>query len=263
MFRSILAGLTLLTAFLGPLARPLVAQADADLVQVARSAGSFSTLLAAVDAAGLTETLRGKGPFTLFAPTDAAFEKLPKGTVESLLKPENREKLKAILLYHVVPGAVPAATAKTLRSATTVGGKAVTIRASGATLMINDATVTGADVRASNGIIHVIDRVLLPPTAMGAGASRAGALLDLALDRGVPLFNQGEAGGCAAVYEVAVTASLALGDELPEDARRALSRGLHDAERQHAARDKAWTLRRAIDEARRLLGEARGEMASR
>jgi uncharacterized surface protein with fasciclin (FAS1) repeats len=142
------------------------AQAAKTIPEVAKAAGTFSTLLAAVDAAGLTETLLDKGPYTLFAPTDEAFAKLPAGTVQDLLKPENREKLKSILLYHVVSGKVNAATASTLTSAATVGGQTLKIMKMGNGLMINEANVKTADVMASNGIIHVIDRVLLPPAKM-------------------------------------------------------------------------------------------------
>jgi len=144
---------------------PVVATAQGakTIPEVAKSAGTFTTLLTAVEAAGLTETLLGKGPFTVFAPTDEAFAKLPTGTVADLLKPENREKLKGILLYHVVSGKVMAAQASGLTSAETVGGPKLTLKKGAAGLMINEATVRTADVQASNGVIHVIDRVLLPP----------------------------------------------------------------------------------------------------
>jgi len=133
-----------------------------NIVQTASTAGQFNTLVAAVQAAGLVETLQGKGPFTVFAPTDAAFAKLPKGTVESLLKPENKDKLVAILTYHVVPGKVTSAdiAGKKLQ-AKTVEGQAVSIDATEG-VTVNNATVVGADVMASNGVIHVIDTVLLP-----------------------------------------------------------------------------------------------------
>lgn len=153
------AAITLLTA------APLAAQhptGGPSIPQVARTAGQFTTLLAAVDAAGLTETLLGRGPFTLFAPTDEAFARLPNGTVEELLKPENREKLRTILTYHVVAGRVTAAQARGVHSAETVAGQSVRISTNGDQLRINDATVRIADVPASNGLIHVIDRVLLP-----------------------------------------------------------------------------------------------------
>lgn len=133
-----------------------------DIVETAVAAGSFNTLVAALQAAGLAETLKGKGPFTVFAPTDEAFAKLPAGTVGSLLKPENKEKLKAILLYHVVSGEVAAAQVVKLNSAKTINGQNVQIMVNDGNVMVNDASVVKADVMASNGVIHVIDTVLLP-----------------------------------------------------------------------------------------------------
>ena len=138
------------------------AHARADIVDTAVSAGQFKTLAAALKAAGLVDTLKGRGPFTVFAPTDAAFAALPAGTVESLLKPENRAKLVAILTYHVVPGRVTAAQVSGMDSATTVQGGKVAIRSSGGAVTVNGARVVGADVAASNGLIHVIDTVLIP-----------------------------------------------------------------------------------------------------
>jgi uncharacterized surface protein with fasciclin (FAS1) repeats len=133
-----------------------------DIVDTAVEAGSFKTLTAALQAAGLVETLKGNGPFTVFAPTDAAFAKLPKGTVEDLLKPENKAKLTAILTYHVVPGQVTAAQAARLPSAKTVNGASLTIHAMNGTVMVDNATVTSADIACTNGVIHVIDTVILP-----------------------------------------------------------------------------------------------------
>ncbi|MBT8072310.1 MAG: fasciclin domain-containing protein [Xanthomonadales bacterium] len=133
-----------------------------DIVDVAASNGSFNTLVAAVQAAGLEETLRGDGPFTVFAPTDEAFAKLPAGTLDSLLLPENRDKLAAILTYHVVAGKVMAADVVSLTSATTVNGQDVKISVDGETVMVDGATVVAVDVKASNGVIHVIDAVILP-----------------------------------------------------------------------------------------------------
>jgi uncharacterized surface protein with fasciclin (FAS1) repeats len=118
--------------------------------------------VAAVQAAGLTETLKGEGPFTVFAPTDEAFAKLPAGTVEDLLKPENKEKLVAILTYHVVPGKVTSEEVVKMTSAKTVNGEEITIKTADGKVMIDDATVIKADVPASNGVIHVIDTVLMP-----------------------------------------------------------------------------------------------------
>jgi uncharacterized surface protein with fasciclin (FAS1) repeats len=133
-----------------------------DIVDTAVGAGSFKTLAAALQAAGLVDTLKGTGPFTVFAPTDEAFAKLPAGTVEDLLKPENKEKLKAVLTYHVVAGKVTAAQVMKLNSAKTVQGSDVKIAASAGKVKVNDANVIKADVMASNGVIHVIDTVILP-----------------------------------------------------------------------------------------------------
>ena len=133
-----------------------------DIVDTAVGAGSFKTLAAALQAAGLVETLKGTGPFTVFAPTDEAFAKLPAGTVENLLKPENRDKLRAVLTYHVVAGKVTAAQVTKLKSAKTVQGSEVKIEASGGKVKIDNANVVKADVMASNGVIHVIDTVIMP-----------------------------------------------------------------------------------------------------
>lgn len=132
-----------------------------DIVAVASGAGSFKTLVAAVKAAGLVETLQGKGPFTVFAPTDDAFGKMPAGTVEDLLKPENKEKLVAILTYHVVPGKVMAADVKTMK-VKTVNGEELSIKVEGGSVTVDNAKVVKTDVAASNGVIHVIDTVVLP-----------------------------------------------------------------------------------------------------
>lgn len=137
--------------------------AEKDIVDTAVAAGQFKTLAAALDAAGLIDTLKGPGPFTVFAPTDDAFAKLPAGTVENLLKPENKDKLAAILTYHVVPGTVMAADVVKLKDAKTVNGKMLKVTVQGNVVMINDAKVTTTDIVASNGVIHVIDTVVLPP----------------------------------------------------------------------------------------------------
>ncbi len=136
--------------------------AKKDIVDTALAAGSFKTLTAAIQAAGLTDTLKGQGPFTVFAPTDDAFAKLPAGTVEDLLKPENKQKLVAILTYHVVSGRVTAAQVSKMTEAKTVNGKDLTIRTDMGHVMVNDATVTKPDIECSNGVIHVIDTVLIP-----------------------------------------------------------------------------------------------------
>ncbi|UCH82638.1 MAG: fasciclin domain-containing protein [Candidatus Latescibacterota bacterium] len=134
-----------------------------DIVDTAVAAGSFTTLAAALTKAELVEALKGEGPFTVFAPTDEAFSKLPKGTVETLLEPENREKLVAILTYHVVSGKVEAKDVVKLDSAKTLNGQSVDISVKDDNVMVGNATVTATDIEASNGVIHVIDTVLLPP----------------------------------------------------------------------------------------------------
>ncbi len=140
--------------------------ADKTIVQTAAGNPQFSTLVAAVKAAGLADTLGGKGPFTVFAPTNEAFDKLPEGTVEELLKPENKEKLAAILTYHVVPSKVLAADVVKLdgKAVKTVQGETVPVRLEGKSVMIGKSKVVKTDIECSNGVIHVIDTVLLPPT---------------------------------------------------------------------------------------------------
>jgi uncharacterized surface protein with fasciclin (FAS1) repeats len=135
-----------------------------DIVDTAVAAGSFSTLAAALDAAGLIDTLKGKGPFTVFAPTDEAFAKLPEGTVADLLKPENKAKLASILTYHVLPDEVMASAVVTMdgQSAATVNGAAVTIGVKNGVVTVDDATVVTTDIKTSNGVIHVIDSVMIP-----------------------------------------------------------------------------------------------------
>ncbi|HEX6433370.1 MAG TPA: fasciclin domain-containing protein [Gemmatimonadales bacterium] len=135
-------------------------EASADIVETAKGAGTFNTLAKAIEAAGLTETLKGEGPFTVFAPTDEAFDKLPAGTLESLL--QDREKLATILKYHVVPGKVSSSQAMEISEAKTAAEKSLPISKASGKLMVGTATVTKADIPASNGVIHVIDTVLLP-----------------------------------------------------------------------------------------------------
>ncbi len=136
-----------------------------DIVDTAVAAGSFKTLAAALGAAGLVDTLKGPGPFTVFAPTDDAFAKLPTGTVETLLKPENKAKLVDILTYHVVAGDVNAEAAMKMKEATALNKKMITLEVKDGALYLNKSKVTTADVKCSNGVIHIIDTVLMPPMA--------------------------------------------------------------------------------------------------
>lgn len=150
-------------------------QPGKDIVATAVEAGSFKTLATALQAAGLIETLQGKGPFTVFAPTDDAFSKLPQGTVESLLKPENKSQLIAVLTYHVVAGKVMAADVVKLSAAGTVNGQRVDIKVSGDDVQVDQARVVATDISCSNGVIHVVDQVLLPSTDnIPATAKKAG-----------------------------------------------------------------------------------------
>lgn len=152
-----------LTVAVLALAAPSMAR-GADIVDTAVKAGSFKTLAAALKAGGLIDALKEDGPFTVFAPTDEAFAKLPEGTVESLLKPENKDKLVEILKYHVVSGKVMAEDVVKLDSAKTLAGKAVTIKVADGTVMVNKSKVVKTDIVCDNGVIHVIDSVLLPPS---------------------------------------------------------------------------------------------------
>jgi uncharacterized surface protein with fasciclin (FAS1) repeats len=158
--RKLLATVVVLTSALPAMA------ADKDIVDTAVAA-KFNTLVAAVKAADLVDTLKGDGPFTVFAPTDEAFAKLPKGVLEGLLKPENKEMLKAVLLYHVVPGKVPASTVLKMdgKQVKTAQGRSVAIEIDGASVTVGGAKVIKADVPTSNGVIHVIDTVLVPPAS--------------------------------------------------------------------------------------------------
>jgi len=163
-YRSIFAVVCVVSSvlMLGGMVQATECADKKDIVDTAVGAGSFNTLVAAVKAAGLVETLKGAGPFTVFAPTDAAFAKLPAGTLDTLLKPESKAKLQGILTYHVVPGKVMAADVVKLKTAKTVQGQDLTIKVDGSTVMVDNAKVTQTDIACSNGVIHVIDTVVLP-----------------------------------------------------------------------------------------------------
>ena len=170
-----LASVLTLVALTGP-----VVAAEKDIVDTAVGAGSFNTLVAAVKAAGLVDTLKGKGPFTVFAPTDEAFAKLPKGTVETLLKPENKQQLIDILKYHVVPANVKAADVVKLTSAPTVNGQRATVKVENGGVKVDNANVVKTDIECTNGTIHVIDSVILPASdTIPAVADKAGAFKTL------------------------------------------------------------------------------------
>jgi uncharacterized surface protein with fasciclin (FAS1) repeats len=159
MLKTLTLGTMVMAALFGTVTR---ASDTKDIVDTAVAAGSFKTLAKALDAAGLVQTLKGPGPYTVFAPTDEAFAKLPAGTLEELLKPENKAKLTRILTYHVVSGRVMAADVVKLHSAKAVSGDTIAIATHGEGVMVDNARVVKTDIEASNGVIHVIDTVILP-----------------------------------------------------------------------------------------------------
>lgn len=225
---------------------------------LAERAGQFNTLLAAVSAAGLAEVLDGAGPFTVFAPSDEAFEKLPQGTVQTLLKPENKQKLVDILKYHVVSGRVYSDQAAKASSAATLLGRFVETSVTADGLRINDALVEKADLDASNGVIHVIDSVLLP-TAMGPRQARL--TLEDAIRRGVPIYNHGNHRECADIYAAACKAIIDSGsDQLPHEVMTILQKTVDRANHMHSSRLRAWTLRHGMDVA--LAGLQKMTLAS-
>ena len=228
----------------------LTAAPKKDIVDTAVEAGSFKTLVAAVKAAGLVDTLKGKGPFTVFAPTDEAFAKLPKGTVATLLKPENKQKLVDILTYHVVSGKVKAKKAAKLDSAKTVNGSEITIKPSGKTLMINKSKVVKADIKTSNGIIHVIDAVLIPSDCKktSGNASKTHAIIKHAIHKGVPMFNSGHHAQTAALYMHAGKEILGqCSSSACPTASKTIKVALHKASSEHCSTSQAWIMRRAFD----------------
>jgi uncharacterized surface protein with fasciclin (FAS1) repeats len=161
-FQEAIVGISAAAVLVLAIDATVAAESEMDIVDTAVSAGDFQTLAAALTAADLIDILKGEGPFTVFAPTDEAFAKLPAGTVESLLQPENIDQLTAILTYHVVPGAVTADQVVNLTEAATVNGQSINISMSASNVMVDDATVIATDIMASNGVIHVIDSVILP-----------------------------------------------------------------------------------------------------
>ena len=212
--------------------------------EVAKAAKSFQTLLAAVTEAELAETLGGKGPFTVFAPTDEAFAKLPKGTVENLLKPENRKQLTKILTYHVVAGRVFSDQVVDVKEAKTLSGQSVNISLGAEGIKINDSVLQAADIQASNGVIHVIDAVLLPESL------NAEATSDLLIDSvrtGASAFNNGDFHRCFEVYQNACKRIVSEGEELPEEVPVVLEIALKRAKEKKSEQEKAWVLRHGID----------------
>lgn len=224
------------------------AKSTKTIVEVAAGNEDFSTLVAAVKAAGLVETLSSEGPFTVFAPTNDAFDKLPAGTVQTLLKPENKDQLTAILTYHVASGKVKAKDVVGLDEVETVNGASAKVTVTNNTVSINQAKVVTTDIMASNGVIHVIDEVILPPTNESAAAE----LIRGAINRGAPLYNAGMPEACVAVYEVAAMALMEM-DGVNRGAKMAIESAMKSAHSKSSASDRAWALRSGLDKALSMM----------
>ena len=218
-----------------------------NLPTTASEAGNFETLLTAAKAAGLVAALTFDGPLTVFAPTDDAFAKLPEGTIASLLKPENKDQLAAILKYHVVPGRIYATDALKAGNATTLQGGIVRIRASSNGDQVNDANLIATDIDASNGVIHVIDAVLLPSDDQASSVSPQHLVVS-AINKGAPLYNAGHSSACAKVYMKTVASLLAMDNHgLSEATVHTMHTALKKARHTSCSSTQAWALRHALD----------------
>ncbi|MCU0709750.1 MAG: fasciclin domain-containing protein [Pirellula sp.] len=220
----------------------VILPASNNIPETAKAAGQFETLLAAAKAAGLAEVLGSAGPFTVFAPTDEAFGKLPKGTVETLLKPENKEQLADILKYHVIAGRVYSEQVLDSKAVKTLQGAPASVSIQDGVPQIQGAKILKTDIDASNGVIHVIDSVILPPP-QGANAQR---MLEEAVAKGAPLFNAGHHAECATIYRN--TMSELMSTSLPKSIKSHMSSVIRQADQTHSSTKKAWILRHGIDQ---------------
>jgi len=225
----------------------VILPASDNLVATAKKAGNFGTLLAAAEAAGLADALAGGGPITVFAPTDDAFAKLPEGTVESLLKPENKDKLVSILKYHVIAGRIYSDAAVDGKEAKTLLGQNVRVSVGDPGTKINDAKLITTDIDASNGVIHVIDSVLLPQDKVSAHEARQ--MIEHAISSGARLFNAGHHHQCAQIYTETARKIVGFGDRMPTTVTRDLNVALTQASHTHCATQRSWTLRHGLDRA--------------
>jgi len=246
---------------------PLTAQAQKkDIVDTAVAAKDFTILAKALQAAGLIDALKAEGPYTVFAPTDEAFKRLPKGTIAELLKPENKDQLINILTYHVVKGKVAGSTAVTLKEAKALNNQKIKLSFKDAALFVNQARVLKTDIQASNGVIHVIDNVILPPKSVkskakvkgskkdkgskGGSAKVAMQIIEESIDMGVDLFNAGNERACASIYKIAAMSVLEINPATLDDADKvALQTALKTVANSKDNKENAWTLRKAIDKA--------------
>lgn len=214
----------------------------ATIPEIAKDSGTFETLLTAAKAAGLADVLGSTGPFTVFAPTDEAFEKLPKGTVEMLLKPENKSKLADILKYHVIPGRVYSEKVLESKALKTLQGSLATVSLKDGSPRIQQAKILKTDIDATNGVIHVIDSVIIPPPA-NTNTQRK---LTEAIAEGVPLFNAGHHAECAEIYRNAMNELMST--SLPNTMKQHMSNVIKKADNTQCVTEKAWVLRRGIDQ---------------
>lgn len=220
-----------------------------NLATVAEKAGSFKTLIAAAKAAGLVGALTGDTALTVFAPTDEAFAALPAGTVESLLKPENKDKLAAILKYHVVAGRVYSEDALAARKAATLQGAEVKISVDGGKAKVNQANLVATDIDASNGVIHVIDAVILPPQDNKVGAAEARTMIEHAIAKGARLYNSGDHHATAELYKTTMSELIANVDQMPEEVMSNFNKVMVSVEHTTCATTNSWTLRRGLEHA--------------
>lgn len=220
-----------------------------NIVEVADKAGTFKTLIAAAKAAGLAGALTGETELTVFAPTDDAFAKLPAGTVETLLKPENKEKLAGILKYHVVAGRVYSEDALAAKTAKTLQGSAVSIAVVDGKAQVSGANLVATDIDASNGVIHVIDSVILPPEGKKVSAVEAKQMILGAIAQGAPTFNAGHHEACAQMYMDTMTTLVSSNAALPAHIMTTLESTLAAAQHTSCPTERSWTLRRGLDSA--------------
>jgi len=222
-----------------------------NIVETAVAAGQFETLVAAATAAGLADALQGEGPLTVFAPTDEAFGALPAGTIASLLKPENQAQLVQILKFHVIPGRVGSDSLADGAVIEMLSGALATISAAEQGFTIEGARILSTDIAASNGLVHAIDRVIMPPVAMlpvAMSRGEARVLISEAINKGAPMFNHGNHRATVMIYRNAVDRLLGAAGVLQVSEKRRLEAGMQAGKSADTATSEAWQLRYALDD---------------
>ena len=231
--------------------------ADTTIPEVAIASGRLDTLVAAVKAAGLAEALSGEGPFTVFAPTDAAFSRLGEDTLAGLLEPSQRATLGRILKHHVLAGRYDAGRLVGMTEVETLAGTTLPLEVVRGRLLVGEAAVETADIDGGNGVVHLIDRVLLPPKMV----SPLETLIENAVSRGAPIFNDGDTASCAAIYATALEAAILTdGFGIEEGARRRIAARLEEIAAMGDSREQAWAYRRIMDSL--FAAATRGEMSA-